>query len=95
MSNMSYCRFQNTVRDLSDCYDAMDEPVADLSPAEQRARKRLLKLCGTIAAEVEDGAIDDGEEREPEAREPEAADPDENLPEFPASLEAFREANER
>jgi hypothetical protein len=31
MSNMSYCRFQNTSRDLADCQEAMDEtatPVA-------------------------------------------------------------------
>jgi hypothetical protein len=46
MSNMSYCRFSNTVGDLRDCYENMD--VGDLSEEETRARKRLIKLCGQI-----------------------------------------------
>jgi len=25
MSNMSYCRFQNTLRDLQDCHDALED----------------------------------------------------------------------
>lgn len=47
--NMSYCRFQNTLTDLRDCYDKMDD--SDLSPEEEAARLRLLKLCLKIAAE--------------------------------------------
>ena len=45
MSNMSYCRFQNTLRDLRDCYENMDE---ELSDEENRARKQLIILCETI-----------------------------------------------
>ena len=43
MSNMSYCRFQNTVNDLDDCADNMSDR-ADLSDEEARARKRLIKI---------------------------------------------------
>lgn len=45
MSNMSYCRFQNTLQDLRDCYEGWGE---DLSPEETKAQKRLLKLCKDI-----------------------------------------------
>lgn len=31
MSNMSYCRFQNTLSDLQDCYNAMQETTTDKS----------------------------------------------------------------
>jgi hypothetical protein len=46
MANMSYCRFQNTLQDLSDCYENMDDE--DLSAEEKRARKALLVLCERI-----------------------------------------------
>lgn len=46
MGNMSYCRFQNTLADLSDCYENMEE--GDLSEEESKARKRLIRLCGYI-----------------------------------------------
>jgi len=47
MSNMSYCRFQNTVSDLDDCYEAIDDD--DLSEAETKARRSLIRLCVLIA----------------------------------------------
>lgn len=47
MSNMSYCRFENTLQDLRDCYDNWDEE-RDLSPEEEKARERMLKLCKRI-----------------------------------------------
>lgn len=47
MSNMSYCRFENTLRDLIDCADNMDEQ--DLSAYEEKARKNMIKLCVEIA----------------------------------------------
>ena len=53
MSNMSYCRFSNTVGDLQDCYDAMDE-TEKLSPAESKARQRLIRLCVSIAEDYGD-----------------------------------------
>ncbi len=43
MSNMSYCRFRNTLEDLRDCYDNMDDN--DLSDEERAARRRLIKLA--------------------------------------------------
>ena len=49
MANMSYCRFQNTLSDLEDCHDHIDDPVA--SSNEQKARQRLIELCKDIAAE--------------------------------------------
>ncbi len=48
MANMSYCRFQNTLQDLQDCYDNMDDE--DLSPEEMSARTRMIKLCIEIAS---------------------------------------------
>ncbi len=52
MANMSYCRFQNTIEDLYDCYDNMDK--SDLSEEEEIARTRLIKLCGEISANYGD-----------------------------------------
>lgn len=51
MGNMGYCRFQNTRQDLQDCYDHLFDN--DLSEDEERARKRLIRLCQEIAAETE------------------------------------------
>ena len=50
MSNMSYCRFQNTLGDLQDCYDNMDNPEK-LSFEERKARWSLIKLCEEIAGD--------------------------------------------
>jgi len=50
MANMSYCRFQNTMRDLRDCADNLHE---DLNEEEQRARKRLIKICREIVGEAD------------------------------------------
>lgn len=52
MSNMSYCRFENTYHDLKDCYDNMDD--SDLSEIETKYRARLVELCATIAEEYDD-----------------------------------------
>jgi hypothetical protein len=54
MSNMSYCRFQNTLPDLQDCYNAMGEKEPDeLSYDERLARWKLIKLCKRIADDYE------------------------------------------
>ena len=42
---MSYCRFQNTVRDLDDCFNNLWEVV---SKEEHQARARLIKICQEI-----------------------------------------------
>ncbi len=57
MSNMSYCRWQNTVSDLQDCAENIYD--TDLSDKERRARIRLLKLAWDMVSDfVEDGELD-------------------------------------
>ena len=46
MGNMSYCRYENTLPDLRDCFDHWDEDLN--SETEIRAKRRLLKLCADI-----------------------------------------------
>ena len=53
MGNMGYCRFENTLSDLRDCYENMDDPD-DLSPEEQRARMELLRICSEIVVDYQD-----------------------------------------
>ena len=55
MANMSYCRFENTLRDLRDCVDTLSEAVDEgksmkeflegLSSDEQWAFKRMATYC--------------------------------------------------
>lgn len=52
MSNMGYCRFRNTLNDLRDCYDAMDDD--DLSPEESSARKAIIRVCEDILSDYGD-----------------------------------------
>ena len=49
---MSYCRFENTLQDLHDCHDNMDDD--DLSETEAKYRLRLIRLCTDIADEFGD-----------------------------------------
>ena len=54
MANMSYCRFENTLRDLTDCYDALNENciteiLENASEYEKPCVKRLILLCTEIA----------------------------------------------
>jgi len=51
MSNMSYCRFENTLRDLQDCYANMDSD--DLSKSEFYTRRHMVELCINIANEYD------------------------------------------
>jgi hypothetical protein len=52
MSNMSYCRFQNTLSDLADCHNALgeifDADHGKLSEDELHAARRLIETCGEI-----------------------------------------------
>ena len=49
MPNMSYCRFENTVKDMNDCLNAIeDREVNDLSDYELRALKEFLELGQAI-----------------------------------------------
>jgi hypothetical protein len=63
MSNMSYCRFQNTVQDLRDCRDALevllnsgDDEDAALSEREREAAISLVEECAHIMTMVADSA---------------------------------------
>lgn len=58
MANMSYCRFENTLSDLEDCYENWDGRD-ELSHDEERAKKRLLQVCQNIVGDY-------GEEEEDE-----------------------------
>lgn len=51
MSNMSYCRFQNTLLDLQDVAEHLNEK---LSGEEERAKNRLIDLCRDIIEEMDD-----------------------------------------
>jgi len=46
MANMSYCRFENTLYDLMDCYNNINNELS--SDHEVRARKAMIKLCQEI-----------------------------------------------
>ena len=47
MSNMSHCRFENTLSDLRDCYYNMEDVPE--SGFEKMARYALIELCVRIA----------------------------------------------
>lgn len=49
MGNMSYCRFENTLKDLRDCYEHLDDSLSNES--KRKARRQLVALCITIAGE--------------------------------------------
>lgn len=45
MSNMSYCRFSNTLADLEDCRDSLDDtPPEELSDGELAAFNRMVQV---------------------------------------------------
>ena len=49
MPSMSYCRFQNTLPDFSECVDTVHD---DLSEAESRARKRLILQAAAMLESI-------------------------------------------
>ena len=51
MANMGYCRFENTYKDLRDCYEHMDE--TDLSETESKYREKILALCKEITEQYD------------------------------------------
>lgn len=70
MSNMSYCRFQNTEKDLADCADTLADfgqgDAEPLSREELDAAKRLVQRCLSILDELSqwnDVAIEDMDEK--------------------------------
>jgi hypothetical protein len=64
MSNMSYCRFQNTLSDLLDCRNALDAMIdgdgdttrsGALSEYEEEAAMQLVELCADILRRLGEG----------------------------------------
>lgn len=54
MSNMSYCRFENTTSDLRDCVDALEYGDLPTSTTEIHAARRMAKLCKAYLAAYSD-----------------------------------------
>ena len=52
MANMDYCRFRNTLEDLKDCLDNLDDNLSDHKD-EARARIKLVEVCQRIANEAD------------------------------------------
>lgn len=56
--NMSYCCFENTVGDMQDCEDALNEISGNLerlgSKSEQAHAELFIKICKRIAKGYED-----------------------------------------
>ena len=55
MSNMSYCRFQNTLADLEDCEGLFQRTV---SADEAEAAVDLYRLCATIVNSYDLGTLE-------------------------------------
>jgi len=52
MGNMSYCRFENTLNDLRDCEEALEninDEVTEMSSYEKNALPKLIELCKSIS----------------------------------------------
>lgn len=47
MANMGYCRFENTLGDLEDCEEHMDDALGGI---EYKARQDMIELCGRVHA---------------------------------------------
>lgn len=65
MSNMSYCRFQNTLHDLVDCEQAIEDLLAgdeELSNEELAAAKQLVESCFNIVSMIADHACKEAHE---------------------------------
>jgi len=59
MGNMAYVRFENTLQELQDCKEALDEGALRniVSGFEREAMLMLIELCGEIADEY--GGMDE------------------------------------
>lgn len=50
MPSMSYCRFENTYRDLIECYRNINN---NLSDTEHRYREYMIEVCKNILNEYD------------------------------------------
>lgn len=71
MSNMSYCRWENTSRDFEECVDALEEGIEKhgslenflqtlSSDDERRAFKRMIQLAAIFIRHIYNSEEDDG-----------------------------------
>ena len=56
MSNMSYCRMENTYSDLFDCYETWEDTESE---SELKCREKILKLCKKIIDAYEEDEEDE------------------------------------
>lgn len=55
MANMSYCRFRNTLNDLEDCFENMENTLeVGIDNEEINAREKLIELCQEIVYKYND-----------------------------------------
>jgi hypothetical protein len=59
MANMGYCRFENTYRDMMDCYYNINN---NLSEREHKYREKILELCEQMISEFDENNLVDEEE---------------------------------
>jgi hypothetical protein len=85
MANARYCRFENTLRDLKACQEALDDDdYKGASETERVALLKLISLCSEISSEYDNITInfDDDEDDElldEDEGEEEDEDEDENI----------------
>lgn len=56
MANMSYCRMENTARDLQDCVNAIEDgeyTPGEMSASEMRGLRDIVELAEAITQELE------------------------------------------
>ena len=51
MSNMSYCRFENTLIDLSDCLNSLEERNVSSDSERIKVKKMLNRICKFLESE--------------------------------------------
>lgn len=57
---MSYCRHENTARDLNDVWEKWEEYVPGTNEYEDKARRRIVKLVREMHDQFElDGTYDE------------------------------------
>ena len=52
MSNMSYCRFENTYHDLQDCFDSINRKAEN--ERDERYHLRMIELIKEMYQEISD-----------------------------------------
>jgi hypothetical protein len=57
MSNMSYCRFENTYNDLKDCWDNWDD--INISVEEAKYKNKIFNLAKKIINESDNYTVVD------------------------------------